>query len=353
MPRVISRLAGVIFACACACLALAAGSAAAEVPAGPRLTFMELGENGSALVSADRDGADRRVIVGGNVNSLLLPFPFSRPSWSSDGSHFAFTGIRRSGKNLVLDIYEAAADGSEAGKLPRTRDGLAPVLSPDGRTLAFARERQREARRPGKGEVTVFQSTSIWLLDIGRGTISQLTPWRNEVFAFPSSFSPDGSTLAISRQSHKRSAAIAIRLDGSGEALLARNASDPVYSPDGTRLALTTVGTRMRIERKGEALTYAPTELAIASADGSGLTRLTRTRNLELSPSWDPSGQRIAYTLLTVALGEANFLGAGDSIMQINADGSCRTKVLSMPKVTLFGATWQPGPGREAGPISC
>jgi len=54
-----------------------------------------------------------------------------------------------------------------------------------------------------------------------------------------------------------------------------------------------------------------------------------------------------------VALGEARFLFAGDSIMEINADGSCRTKVLSVPKVTLFGATWQPGPGREAGPIAC
>jgi Tol biopolymer transport system component len=334
-------------------LALFVSSASAEVPAGPRLTFMELGENSFSLINADRDGGDRRVIVGGNVNSPLLPFPFSQPSWSGDGANVVFTGIRRAGKNAVFDIYEAAADGSGVTKFPGTRDGFGPVLSPDGRTLAFARHRQREARRSGKGEVTVFQGSSIWLLNIDRGTISQLTPWKNELFAFPSSFSPDGSTLAISRQQRGRSDAVAIRLDGSGEAVLARNVSDPVYSPDGTRLALTTVGTRRRIKRKGEALTYAPTELAVAAADGSGLTKLTGTRNLELSPSWDPSGQRIAYTLITVALGEAFFLGAGDSIMEINSDGGCKTKVLSVPKTTLFGATWQPGPGREAGPISC
>jgi len=142
-------------------------------------------------------------------------------------------------------------------------------------------------------------------------------------------------------------------LDGSGETVLAQHASDPVYSPDGTRLAITTIGTRRTLSRKGESLTFAPTELAIAAADGSGLTELTRTRNLELAPSWDPSGQRIAYVLLSPVLGEAFFLGAGDSIMEINADGSCKTKVLSVPKVTLYGATWQPGPGREAGPISC
>ena len=146
---------------------------------------------------------------------------------------------------------------------------------------------------------------------------------------------------------------MAIRLDGSGETVLAQNAEEPTYSPDGTRLALTVTSKRITIRRKGVSLTFTPTELAVAAADGSGLTKLTQTRNLEVAPSWDPSGQRIAYTLLSPTLKEESFLGAGDSIMEINADGSCRTKVLSVPKVTLFGATWQPGPGREAGPISC
>lgn len=314
---------------------------------------MEAGENSFKLISSDPGGGDQRVIFGGNVTRRLLPFPFSSPSWSGDGAHVAFTGLELAGKDAVVDVYEAAADGSGVTKVPGTRDGVGPVLSPDGRMLAFPRESERTARKPHRGEVTVFQSISVWLLNLEDGTVRQLTPWGNEMFDFPSSFSPDGSTLAISRNRRHHPSAVAIRLDGSGDAVLARNASEPVYSPDGTRLAMTTVGTRRRIERKGEALTYAPTELAVAAADGSGLTRLTRTRNLELSPSWDPSGQRIAYALLTVALGEANFLGAGDSIMEINGDGSCRTKVLSVPKVTLYGPTWQPGPGREAGPISC
>jgi hypothetical protein len=67
------------------------------------------------------------------------------------------------------------------------------------------------------------------------------------LFASPSSFSPDGSTLAISRQWRERPAAVAIRLDGSGEAVLAQNAGAPVYSPDGSRLALTTIGKRRTI----------------------------------------------------------------------------------------------------------
>jgi Tol biopolymer transport system component len=334
-------------------MALGAGSAAAEVPTGPRLTFMEAGDAGFRLISTDPGGGDRRVIVGGKFESRLLPLPFSPPSWSADGTRVAFTGFEQAGRKARLDLYTAAADGAEITKLPGTRDAVGAVFSPDGRMLAFTREREREARRPRRGEVTVFRSVSIWILDIGRGTVRQLTPWRNQLFMFPSSFSPDGSTLAISRERRDRRSAVAIRLDGSGETVLAQNAGEPVYSPDGTRLALITLAKPRTIERGGEWLTFSPTELAVAAADGSGLTKLTRTRNLELLPSWDPSGQRIAYTLITAALGEDALLGAGDSIMEINADGSCRTKVLSVPKVSLFGATWQPGPGREAGPIAC
>jgi Tol biopolymer transport system component len=349
---VIGRLAGVLFACAC--LTLCVGSASAEVPAGPRLTFMEAGDSGFRLVSVDPAGGDRRVIVGGNLKGRFLPFPFSRPSWSGDGTRLVFAGIDQpGGRASGLDVYEAAADGTGVTRLPGTADGLSAVVSPDGSTLAFAREREWDVKKPHGGRTTEARSASIWLLDIDRGAISQLTPWRDGLSAYPSSFSPDGSILAISRQWRNRHVAVAIRLDGSGETVLARNAGEPVYSPDGTRLALTTVAKRRSISRKGETVTFSPTDLAVAAADGSGLTRLTRTRNLELAPSWDPLGQRIAYTLLTPALGEAFFLGAGDSIMEINADGSCKTKILSVPKVTLFGATWQPGPGREAGPISC
>lgn len=334
-------------------MALGAGSAAAEVPPGPRLTFMEAGDAGFRLVSTDPSGGDRRVIVGGKFSSRFVPFPFSSPSWSGDGTRIAFTGFEQAGRKARVDLYTAAADGSEITRLPGTRDAVGAVFSPDGRTLAFTREREGKARRPRRGEVTVYSSVTIWLLDIESGAERQLTPWRNRLFAFPSSFSPDGSTLAFSREWRDSRSAMAMRLDGSGEAVLARNAADPVYSPDGTRLALITLGKERTLERGGERLTFSPTELAVAAADGSGLTRLTRTRNLELTPSWDPSGQRIAYTLITAALGEAELLGAGDSIMEINADGSCRTKVLSVPNVSLFGATWQPGPGREAGPISC
>jgi hypothetical protein len=39
--------------------------------------------------------------------------------------------------------------------------------------------------------------------------------------------------------------------------------------------------------------------------------------------------------------------------MAINADGTCLGQVFSDPDLTLYGPVWQPGVGREAGPMSC
>jgi Tol biopolymer transport system component len=310
------------------------------------------------LISANPAGGDQRVIAGGGDKAQPLPLPFGAPAWSADGTRVAFSGIIEQERHALVDIYDAAADGSALAKLPHTMDGFYPVLSPDGHTLAFAREKQREGERPHRGDVTVFRSVSIWLLDIDSGGVRQLTPWRNGLFEFPSSFSPDGGTLALTRDQSRRHggtlvSAVALRLDGTGGTVLARHAGEPVFSPDGSRLALTTAGKPKTIRSHDGVTTFTPTDLAVANADGSGLRELTHTKNLEIQPSWDPSGQRLAYTLLTASGSEASFFGIGDSIMEINADGRCRMKVLSAPGVALYGAAWQPGPGREAGPIAC
>jgi Tol biopolymer transport system component len=245
-----------------------------------------------------------------------------------------------------LDLYVAAADGAHPQRIPGTAGGFNPVLSPDGHFLAFARERKG-------GDVAGLRFSlgfTVWLLDLRDGPARQITPWRKDLFEFPSSFSPDGSTLAITREESGktvRDAAVALHLQAGGATVLAENAAEPVYSPDGAHLALLVTGK----EHLSGGVGFTPTDLAVANADGSGLTVLTHTRVLEQHPQWDPSERRLVYTQLG-SRGAALF-GTGDSVMEINADGTCRTRYLSSPSVAFWDATWQPGPGREAGPIAC
>ena len=74
-------------------------------------------------------------------------------------------------------------------------------------------------------------------------------------------------------------------------------------------------------------------------------------------PSWDPSGQRLAFVRARGSTGFVPELDGlfpfGNAIAQVNADGSCPVEILSLRRVALYGVAWQPGPGREAGPIDC
>ncbi len=66
------------------------------------------------------------------------------------------------------------------------------------------------------------------------------------------------------------------------------------------------------------------------------------------------SGQRIAFTRLGGGtLGDLSHPHEGNAVMQVNADGTCLTPLLKIAGGTFYGSAWQPGPGREAGPIAC
>ena len=121
-----------------------------------------------------------------------------------------------------------------------------------------------------------------------------------------------------------------------------------MYSPDGTKIALV-----RRVDGYGRS-EGEDTDLYVINADGTGLRRLTRTPGQpELWPSWDPSGQRLAYVRLPLVRSEDAIFGYGNALMEINADGTCQTRAFSPRPSLSFSLAWQPGPGREAGRIEC
>ncbi len=225
------------------------------------------------------------------------------------------------------------------------------VVAPDGGSVAFARFEvvRGQFQRPAADSRVVIK-TGIWSVGVEDGSLSQLTPWRIDTFIEPSSYSPDGSTLAATVYDRRGVRGVAIDLRTGVQSLLVRNASEPIYSPDGERLAFS------RIRSRETAPTETPrlsSELLVARANGGGAKRLLRRRGLLGSPSWDPSGERLAFTRFPPRRPGQLMPEPGNSVMAINRDGTCLTKVFSDSERILYGVAWQLGPGREAGRISC
>jgi Tol biopolymer transport system component len=348
--RYVWRLSAVALVFALAC-GVSAGVSAGATPApeGPRLAFTGLSTLrlwGFTVRTVGSETSRPLVLVRGSRQGVV-PKPLSGLAWSADGSWLAFVGTR--GMWARRGIYLVRPDGTGLRFLRGTGEGSNPVFSPDGRKIAFSRT-----------EFEGLSYSTVWVANVnGSGARRVVDGRRRSGFDYlPSSFSPDGSTLALTRESlYNPPEPRALLLGLRGEArmrLLARWATEPVFSPDGSQI----IFVRHSIERpQGFRIAYR--DLYLTSDDGKTTRPLTRTRWItESHPSWDPSGQRIAFNSFRISKDpfEALFDGLlpeGNSIVQVNADGSCREKVFSIRGVGIYGAAWQPGPGREAGRIEC
>ncbi len=351
-------MAGVVLALLALGSAAAPGIAAA--PTGPRLAVVRLSSKSSGLelVTVNRNGGRPLHLAGGDWRSRPLLDFFWPISWSTDGEKVAFSGIVRFEKGddheAIQKIFTVHADGSGLRAIRGTREALGPVLSPDGRTVAFTRMVDRETPTTvgGRQWKEGFHGSSVWTVDLLTGAQRRLTPWQDQLRYTASSFSPDGTTLLATREGDLLTyepQPVALKLDGSRSTRIVFNdGSYPVYSPDGSKIALV-----RRIVEYGDDQGE-NTDLFVLNADGTGLRRLTRTAGrAELSPSWDPSGERLAFVRLPLVRSEDAPFGYSNALMQINADGTCQTKVASAPGAFFFVPAWQPGPGRGAGRIEC
>ena len=341
-----------------AAAALLPGGVFAKEPGGPRLAVMRwsAGAKPFALQTVDPSGGSVRTLPAGRIPDGLAPSPFYSPSWSPTGNRLAYTVVAGEKHGaLASDSPPRIAVISMDGSRPALVDGggFGPVFAPDGQTIAFARKGRDMLPDERGGAEATNNSTTIWTADLATGQLRQLTPWRDGLENVPSSFSPDGSVLAFSQvREDGDHRALAMPVAGGPATVLARDATEPVFSPDGEKVAFLR-GHEKNYENSEFKAAVFLTDLFVAHSDGSEVRRLTKTPSTSESfPSWNPSGSRLAYAEMNKR-SLAGIFGFGDAIVQINADGSCRTEVLSSPRVAYFGPAWQPGPGRGAGPIVC
>ena len=290
------------------------------------------GKNGKIAFGSDREtcqnGCEHTLFTinpdGSELTSLHTPTADS-PAWSSDGTRLAF----ERGPFSVSDIYVREPDGTLI-QLTTGPDGE-PAWSPDGTKIAFT----RVVPRAGPGN---FRSDEIHVMDEDGSNVTRLTDSVADGLGFDASepaWSPDGSRIAFTRVIRGGleidTEIYVMNADGTEVSRLTHNftpnnvigdQSDfgPDWSPDGGRIAFSG-----RHDNNSDIYTIRP--------DGSQLTRLTTDTGFDREPAWSPDGTKIA------------FINAFSDLLVMNADG---TGTIDLAR---FGSqeshpSWQPIPNR-------
>jgi len=197
----------------------------------------------------------------------------TEPRFSPDGREIAFV-TRPGGPYGELRVVDL--NSGEVRELTRDKAlAQGPAWSPDGRDIYFASSRRG--------------TLNIWKIPARGGTPEQITTGQGND-AQPD-VSADGGRMVFS--TFRESVNFA-RLDltpGPGPRSPTRLTTDParfqvdpVYSPDGTRLAY--FSNLKGVEREG---------IWTAAADGTGAIQLVQDSRLNIFPRWSPEGSHIIY----------------------------------------------------------
>ena len=220
------------------------------------------------LVSAGGNGCCRHVITTHQV--------LGRAAFSPDRRRLAFSGPITDGSDGRYGIFVVNIDGSGLHRIttPRFAD-VDPAWSPDGRTIAFA----RDTKGLGNGYVLGLVNPDGSAPRSIPGTSGGITP----------AWSPDSRSLVFAAPDGLRTIGVG---GGTSRLILHSGAvADPAWSPDGRRIAF------VHHDREGS------DTVAVLSATGGPLTPLEHVAGGAETPGWSADSTTVHWL---------DFLGEGE-----------------------------------------
>ena len=300
------RIGGFRFPAIAVALAIA-GSAIAPAQSrfDSRIAFVQ----GPDIYSMNPDGSDVRQLTNlGASNSAFYE------SWSADGLQLAFSEYPNNGLGQLWLMNAADGSGQHLLLSEADYDEEAPAFSPDGVWVVFR-------RCPSD-----FSDCAIYKIRTDGSGLTQVTDFQPAILDWEAQYSPDGMSIIVESLNRGGLIADSWLLNSDGRDLHPLTppkllAIDPQWSPDGEKIAF------------GHCCSAQTADIWVINRDGHDLHRLTGNHKTDLAipapyyngaPSWSPDGRAIVFNQYTPSTNT-------NAILVINADGSERRQVMSLP----------------------
>ncbi|HTD23959.1 MAG TPA: hypothetical protein VK738_14980 [Terriglobales bacterium] len=228
-----------------------------------------------------------------------------QPAWSPDGKKIAFvsTGVLNGNDasgGVGSNIWVMTSGGGFTMPLTRltAADAYSPAWSPDKSKIAYLSTRALN----GSDAANTNYVSNIWVMNAdGSGprpvTFSETTKLQP---LSPIMWSPDSTRIAY-RAGDPSLNIFVVNADASGNKQLTHysasgaSAFDPVWSPNGGKIAFVSEGTLDGSDNVGP---FNAGNVWVMNSDGSGATPLTRLTGNEFTDglSWSPDGSKIVFS---------------------------------------------------------